>query len=167
MIHANETPGTNQYGCLSLAQDRSLEKKVHTGIAGACGGFCVSAIAVAIDGSLKKVGLGVACSYCGIGALAGAVVAFTASNFVCHECSTTSQSTDNNIPPRSEPITTESLHMLPSTQAIVQQPEERALQTIVGGGYEPTPFDPPPPYSAVVHMGYPPPSYQEVAGERV
>lgn len=161
MIHFCATPETNQHGCLSLSRECKFERKVRAAACGAFTGYCVSCVTICAAGLAKKLLLGVSCSYCGLGAAAGAAVFCTGSSFVCHKC--TPQSTDNHIPRRNVPITTES-SCLPSTQAIDQQPKGRA--PIVGDGYEPT-FDSPPPYSTAVQMGYPPPSYQEVAGERV
>lgn len=162
MIHFCATPETNQHGCLSLSRECKLERKMRAAACGAFVGYCVSFVTICSAGLAKKLLLGVSCCYCGLGAAAGAAVFCTGSSFVCHKC--TPQSTDNHIPRRNVPITTES-SCLPSTPAIVQQPEGRAPQTI-GDGCEPTAFDPPP-YSTVVQMGYPPPSYQEVCGERV
>ena len=164
MIHIGATPETNQHGCLSLSQECELNRKVRGGICGSVGGYCVSIITIPASGLIPKLGVGTACGYICLGTLAGAVVGCAASSVVCHKC--TPHSTDNHIP--NVPITTESL-CLPSTQAIVQQPEELAHQTIEGNDIELTTFelDPPPSYSTVMQMGYPPPEYSEVSGTRV
>lgn len=185
MIHIGATPGTNQNGCLSLSRECSLARKMQTGLRGAIAGYCVSVLSTGVAGVIKKLGLGTACGYCTLGALAGAVICCTASSIVCHKCCITPQSTDNYIPRRNVPITTESLY-LPSTQVIVQQSEERASQTVPGNSNElpGTQFDlpplppyseqtgnfnqPPPPYSEQVeNFNRPPPPYLAVAGEPV
>lgn len=166
MIHIGATPETNQHGCLSLSQECELNRKVRGGVCGSVGGYCVSVITIYASGLIPRLGLSTACGYCGLGALAGVVVGCAASSVICHKC--TPQSTDNHIPRRNVPITTESL-CLPSTQAIVQQPEELAHQTIERNDIELTTFkpDPPPSYSTVMQMGYPPPEYSKVSGTRV